>query len=272
MKEHYSGRRFYPSDVSDDEWEFVAPYVTLMDEEAPQREYALRDLFNAVRWIVRTGAPWRYLPNDFPPWHAVYQQMRRWMAAKVFEDMVHDLRSILRMCVDREADPTAVIFDGRTMQSTPESGERAGYDGHKRKKGSKVHLTVDTLGHLLALCVTPANEQQREQVAALSLQVQQATGQSVELAYVDQGYTGDRPAEAAAPRDPVGSDQTHTSQTGIRALTAALGGRAQLCVARSIPTPGTGLRTAFRDARSDALHPFTCLMLKNLAAELVKSA
>lgn len=105
------------------------------------------------------------------------------------------------MCVAREADPTAAIFDGRTMQSTPESGTRAGDDGHKRKKGTKVHLAVDTLGHLLALCVTPASEQEREQVAALSERVQQATGQSVELAYVDQGYTGDRAAEAAETHD-----------------------------------------------------------------------
>ena len=73
--------RGLPTDVSDEEWEFCLPYLTLMREDAPQREHSLRDLFNAVRWIVRTGAPWRYLPNDFPPWEAVYQQMRRWMAA-----------------------------------------------------------------------------------------------------------------------------------------------------------------------------------------------
>lgn len=83
------------------------------------------------------------------------------------------------------------------MQSTPESGARAGYDGAKRKKGSKVHIAVDTLGHLLALHVTPANEQKRAQVAELAAQVKEATEQSVTLAYVDQGYTGDAPAEAA---------------------------------------------------------------------------
>lgn len=77
MKDRAAGRRPYPSDVSDDEWEFAVSYLTLMDEHAPQREYPLRELFNAVRWIVRTGASWRYLPHDFPPWSAVYQQMRR---------------------------------------------------------------------------------------------------------------------------------------------------------------------------------------------------
>ena len=88
-------------------------------------------------------------------------------------------------------------FDGRTLQSTPESGFRAGYDGAKRKKGSKVHIAVDTLGHLLAVHITPANEQERAQVAALVAQVQEVTEHSVTLAYVDQGYTGEAPAEAA---------------------------------------------------------------------------
>lgn len=89
------------------------------------------------------------------------------------------------------------ILDSRTLQSTPESGGRAGYDGHKRRKGSKVHLAVDTLGQLLAVLVTPANEQDRAQVAALTAQIQEATGESVEVAFVDQGYMGDQPAADA---------------------------------------------------------------------------
>ena len=79
--------------------------------------------------------------------------------------MAHDLRKVLRLLADKHYQPSAVILDGRTLQSTPESGKRAGYDGYKRKKGSKVHAAVDTLGHLLALKVTAANEQERAQVA-----------------------------------------------------------------------------------------------------------
>ncbi|CAH2945293.1 MAG: Mobile element protein, partial [uncultured Paraburkholderia sp.] len=93
--------------------------------------------------------------------------------------------------------PSAVILDGRTLQSTCESGPRAGYDGYKRKKGSKVHMAVDTLGQLLAVHVTPANEQERAQVGELARQVQQATGQTVKVAFADQGYTGEEPAQAA---------------------------------------------------------------------------
>jgi transposase len=192
-----STRKPYPTDVSDEEWAFVAPYLTLMTPDAPQRTHDLRAVFNALRWIVRTGAPWRYLPHEFPPWEAVYQQAQRWIAGGCFEAMVHDLRTILRLAAGRGAAPTAAIFDSRTLQSTPESGHRAGSDGAKRRKGSKVHVAVDTLGHLLALHVTPANEQDRTQVAQRSAAVQAATGGMVDQAYVDQGYTGEQPAADA---------------------------------------------------------------------------
>jgi transposase len=191
-------RKPYPSDVSDDEWAFAAPYLTLMREDAPQRDYPLREVFNGLRWLVRAGAPWRQMPHDLPPWEVVYQQTQRWFAAGVFEQMVADLRVLIRLAAGRPAQPSAVIFDARTLQSSPESGGRAGYDGAKRRKGSKVHLAVDTLGQVLALHVTAANEQERAQVAALAAAVQEATGDHVELAWVDQGYTGEEPAAAAA--------------------------------------------------------------------------
>jgi transposase len=193
-----TARKPYPSDVSDEEWAFVAPYLTLMREDAPQRDHPLREVFNGLRYVVKTGAPWRSMPNDLPPWPAVYQQSQRWLRAGVFEAMVHDLRALLRLAAGRPPEPTAVILDARTLQSTPESGARAGYDGHKKRKGSKTHIAVDTLGHLLALLVTPANEQERAQVAELAEAVQEVTGDTVELAYVDQGDTGDQPAADAA--------------------------------------------------------------------------
>jgi transposase len=191
-------RKPYPSDVTDDEWAFVSPYLVLMHEAAPQRTHDLRDVFNGLRWIVRTGAPWRMLPHDLPPWAAVYQQTQRWMRAGVFETIVHDLRVLIRVASVRERQPTAAIFDGRTIQSTAESGERAGYDGHKRRKGSKTHMAVDTLGLLLAVHVTPANEQERAQVATLAAAVQEVTGNHVEVAFVDQGYTGEQAEMDAA--------------------------------------------------------------------------
>lgn len=190
-------RKAYPSDVSNEEWALVAPYLTLMTEDAPQREYPLREVFNGLRYIVRTGAQWRWMPHDLPPWQVVYQQSQRWIKAGVFESLVHDLRAVLRIAEGRKESPTAAILDSRTLQSTPESGGRAGYDGAKRRKGSKVHLAVDTLGHLLALRVTAADEQDRAQVSELAKRVQDETGETVEIAFVDQGYTGENAADAA---------------------------------------------------------------------------
>src|SRR3954469_18807363 len=155
----------------------------------------------------------------------------RWLGAGVFEAMVHDLRVLLREFGGRKKRPTAAILDSRTLQSTPESGPRAGYDGAKRKKGSKLHLAVDTLGHLLAAHVTPADEQDREQVKRLAAAVQAATGESVEIAYVDQGArAGDggarepphdqalRPDEGAADPGRSGTDQV--VKASFRALSA----------------------------------------------------
>ena len=188
----------YDSDVRDEEWAFCAPYLTLMKEDAPQRESSSRVLFNAMRYMVRAGCPWRMMPNDLPPWHTVYEQARRWIKAGCFEALAHDLRILLRLFAGKAGQPTAVILDGRTLQSTPESGGRGGYDGYKRRKGSKVPIAVDTLGHLLALKVTAANEQERAQVGDLVTAIQETTGDKVELAFVDQGYTGEEPAAQAA--------------------------------------------------------------------------
>ncbi len=193
-------RKPYPTDVTDEEWAFVAPYLTLMREDAPQRRHDLREVFNALRWIVRAGAPWRLLPTNFPPWPAVHQQAQRWIVAGAFEEMAHDLRALLREAAGRDPEPSAVVLDARTLRGTPESGHRAGYDGHKKTKGSKVHAAVDTLGHLLALRVTPADAQERAEVGELAEAVQEATGWHVELAWVDQGYTGGEPLEEAEAR------------------------------------------------------------------------
>lgn len=155
-------------------------------------------MFNALRYIVRTGSQWRYMTNDLPPWNVVYQQTQRRLRACCFAIMVEDLRMLLREFAGRKGQPTAMILDSRTLPSTPESGARGGYDGAKRRKGSKVHAAVDTLGHLLALHVTSADEQDSAQVGELARPVWQITGAQAELAYVDQGYTGEAAEEAAA--------------------------------------------------------------------------
>ena len=176
----------------------MAPYLCLMKEDAPQRTHSLRAVFDALRYMVRAGCPWRLLPNDLPPWQIVHQQAQRWLAAGVFEAMTDDLRMILRLIAGRPEQPTAAVLDARTLQGSIESGPRSGYDGHKKRKGAKVHLAVDTLGHLLAAHVSAANENERAHVNQLLASVQEATGQSVEVAFVDSGYNGETAATLAA--------------------------------------------------------------------------
>jgi transposase len=149
---------------------------------------------------------------DHPQWDAVADDAERLPAlvygelasatlvegGRVRDDGVHDLRILLRLAEGRHEQLSAAIFDSRTLQSSPGSGERVGYDGAKRRKGSKIHMAVDTLGNLLALHATPASEQDRAQVSEMAQQVQDVTQQSVEVAFVDQGYTGDEPRQAAA--------------------------------------------------------------------------
>src|SRR6478672_6374450 len=104
-------RQPYSTDVSDEEWAFVAPYLTLMREDAPQRDYSLREVFNGLRYIIKTGGDWRMMPHDLPPWSTVYQQSQRWLKAGVFESLVQDLRMLLRELADRAPNPTAIVLD-----------------------------------------------------------------------------------------------------------------------------------------------------------------
>ncbi|MBB5695746.1 transposase [Roseomonas pecuniae] len=157
-------RKPYPSDVSDEEWALVAPCLTLLPEDAGQREHPLREVFNGLRYLVRYGVAWRAMPNDLPPWHAAYDQAQRWLRAGCFEMLAQNLRAVLCLADRRPEEPSAAVLDSRTLRSTPESGARAAWDGHKRVRGSKLHLAVDTLGHLLALHVTPANADDRSVV------------------------------------------------------------------------------------------------------------
>jgi len=122
----FRARKPYQTDVSDAAGAFIVPYLTRMRADAPQREYPLREVCNGRRYVVRGGTPWRYMPNDLPPWEIVYQQAQRWIAAGVLAAMGQDLRELLRLAAGRQPAPTAAIIDSRTLPSTPASGHRAG--------------------------------------------------------------------------------------------------------------------------------------------------
>lgn len=160
----------------------------------------MREVINARRWLVWAGAQRRRIPQGLPRRKAVYQQTPRWLGAGCFAAIVHDLRTLHQVVEGCAAAPTAFVQDGRTLHPTPKGGGRSSYERATRRNGSKAPFAVDTLGNLLADQVTPANEQQRAQVEILASQVQEVTGQTVELAYLDQVYTGEQPAADAQAR------------------------------------------------------------------------
>lgn len=152
-------RRAYPGDIDDDTSHFLVPYLVLKPEFAAQRRHPLREVLNALFWVARTGAQWAYLPHDFRWREVVRSQAQRRFEAGCFENAAHDLRLLSRVQHNRKGDPTAVIIDSRTLQRTPESGSRAGFDDAQKRKGTKVHIAVDTLGHLLAVLTSPPSDQ-----------------------------------------------------------------------------------------------------------------
>jgi transposase len=161
-------RKASPSDISNDEWAVVAPYLTLMTKDAPQRDHRWREVFRGLRGLGGAGAVWRLILHAPPPWYTGYQQSHRWLKAKVFAALVHARRALLLLVAGRNEQPAAAIVDSRTWQATPESGTRAGDDGATRRRGSKVQMAVNPLGHLLTLPVTPAKAQDRRRVAERS--------------------------------------------------------------------------------------------------------
>jgi transposase len=242
-------RKPYPSDVSDEEWAFAAPYLALVREDAPQRNHDLREVLNGLRWVVRTGSPWRYMPHDLPPWEAIYQQTRRWLSAGVFEAMVHDLRILLRLSEGRASEPTASILDSRTLRSTPESGARAGYDGAKRKRGSKVHAAVDTLGHLLRTPARLARQSRRRAGPGAGGRASRGRprghggvgGAIIRGSGLHRRATGRR---SGGSRHPFGSGQASGVKAGLRATAAQMGCGARFRMGIAIPSVSQGLRAA----------------------------
>jgi len=184
----------YPSDISDEEWDFTAPYLILEKADAPQRDHDLREVFNDLRWIVRTGSAWRFMPHDLPPYHTVYQQTQLWIRASCFEALVHELRALIRLGEGKGVAPTAATFE------CPEGSQRSW--GHRK--------TVTVAGTMAPrnasdrrfiwrsihwVSASPSSSRQLtsrivRRSEALAAAVQDATGDSIELAYVDGGYTG----------------------------------------------------------------------------------
>jgi transposase len=148
-------RRGYPTDISDKEWKLMEPLLPAPARTGRPRKTDLRQIINALRYLVRSGCEWRMLPNDFPPYQTVYYWFRRLVRRFLFRT-IHDLALMLdRMCEQREVVPSAAIVDSQSVKAP--GARKRGYDANKKISGRKRHIAVDTDGRLLAVNLTPAD-------------------------------------------------------------------------------------------------------------------
>jgi putative transposase len=154
-------RQAYPSDLSDAEWERLKPLLPEPYERGRKRRVKLREIVNAIYYVLRTGCQWDYLPHDFPPPDTVYGYFRRWTRDGTWERLNDGLRRQTREAVGKKSEPTAAILDSQAVKTTEAGGPR-GFDGGKRVKGRKRHLLVDTLGLVITVVVHSAGVQDRD--------------------------------------------------------------------------------------------------------------
>ena len=179
----------YPSDLSFAEWHVLEPLLPACSTVGHPRRWPRKHIMDAIFYVVRTGCQWRYLPKDFPPWQTVYYHYRRWRQQGVWKRVNHALRALVRVRSGREPEPSGAIIDSQSARTTEQGGPR-GYDGHKKLKGRKRHVLVDTTGLLLKVVIHPADVNDRKGGELVLADIRQQLPRLAHI-WADQGYAGE---------------------------------------------------------------------------------
>lgn len=190
----------YPTDLTDAQWALIAPLLAKARGSGHPQVIELRRVVNAILYLLRTGCRWRMLPKDFPNWHAVRYHFDEWKRSGLWERVNTGLCERARVAAGREATPTAGLIDSQRITAS-EAGGEVGWDGRKGIRGRQRHLLVDTLGHLLAATVTPADVPDVDGAYDLP-PAAEAVAPTLAHVWVDGAYEGDR-AEWAAEEQQV---------------------------------------------------------------------